>query len=64
MFLSFIGTSLNILNYPQETKKDSPVSRSYRTAVEMIHVEIPVGAHFHLFLVAFAAPEGAALEVT
>lgn len=32
--------------------------------MEIIHVEIPVRANFHLFLMAFALPEGAVLEVT
>lgn len=57
-------SGLNVIIYLQEIKRSSPVSRSDRTAVEIIHVETPVGANFHLFLVAFALPEGAVLEVT
>lgn len=65
-FLSSVCTNpgLNILIYLQEIEKGSPVSRSYRIAMEIIHVEIPVGANFHLFLVVFALPEEAVLEVT
>lgn len=55
---------LKIVIYLGEIEKGSPVSRSYRIAMEIIHVEIPVGANFHLFLVVFALPEEAVLEVT
>lgn len=53
---------LNICIYLQENKKRPPLS--CRIDMEISHLEIPVRANFHLFLVAFALPEGSSVEVT